>query len=216
MIPILKIKRFVDLLVEFIRTDYENAVDKNKSFMYTILGDHSEDGWNFFNNAVEIFSRDASDMRKLETRLMFDRSRAAIPTIHVREPAKNNGGYDSIGFMSGERTENEDGTYSDLYRKTHSSRFELMITSGNSLECILIQELIESAILSAIDTLIIPFDIINISSKELMMESNIEQNMLFIKSIDLEIKYEKTLVPTLYTEANITSITFNNSTLLEI
>jgi len=215
MIPILKIKKFVDLLIEFIRTDYENATDKQNSFLYRVLGDDSNDGWNFYENAISIFSRTDIDKRKLETRLMFDRTRADLPTIHVREPAKNNGGYDSLGYLNGGVVVNEDDSVSDTMRKSFTSRFELMITSGNSLECVMIQEVLESAILASLDTLTIPFfDIVNLTSKELMMNSEVERNMLFIKSIDLEIKYNKDNIPKLYTEDNIKTIQFNDPKLL--
>ena len=215
MIPILKIKKFVDLLIEFVKTDYENKTDKQESFLYKVLGDDSSDGWSFYDNAVSLFSRDGTNRRSLATRLMFDRTRADLPTIHVREPAKVSGNYDSIGGLDGSVTVNEDGSISDTVRKTFSSKFELMITSGNSLECVLIQEVLESAIISAMESLVIPFfEIVNLTSRELIMENDIERNMLFVKSIDLDIKYEKSGIPKLYTEENIQSIIFNDSKLI--
>lgn len=216
-IPILKVKKFVDLLIEFIETDYQNTINKNNSFLYKILYDNTDNGWNFYTNAVEIFTRGEDDNRKLETRLMFDRSRAGLPTIHVREPSKNKGSYDSIGFLSEDITINEDNTISSQARKTFRSSFELMITSGNSLECVMIQEVLESAMLASLDTLTIPFfELVDFNSKELMMNDDAERNMLFIKTIGLEIQYEKNEIPKLYTEDNITSITFNNPELLNL
>lgn len=216
-IPILKVKKFVDLLIEFIRTDYENAVDKDNSFLYKILSDNTDNGWNFYENAVEIFSRTASDKRKLETRLMFDRSRAGLPTIHVRQPSKNKGSYDGIGFFGEDIIVNEDETISSTAKKSFSSQFELMITSGSSLECTMIQEVLESAMLASFDSLTIPFfDLVDFSSKELMMQDDTERNMLFMNSIILNIQYEKNNIPKLYTEDNITTIQFNNPTLLDI
>lgn len=214
-IPILKIKKFVDLLIAFMRTDYQNATDKENSFLYRVLGDNTDNGWSFYENAVSLISRDDLDKRKLETRLMFDRTRADLPTIHVREPAKSNGGFDNIGYLDGGVMVNEDNSLSDTMRKTFTSRFELMITSGNSLECVMVQELLESAILASLDSLTIPFfEIVNITSKELMMNTDVERNMLFIKSIDLEIKYEKNDIPKLYTQEAISAIQFEDPTLL--
>lgn len=216
-IPILKVKKFVDLLIAFIKADYENAVDKQNSFLYRILGDNTDNGWDFYENAVAVFIRDEDDSRQLETRLMFDRTRAGLPTIHVREPAKNKGSYDSIGFLSEDIVVNEDSSISSTVRKTFRSSFELMITSGNSLECVMIQEVIEAAMLASLDSLTIPFfELVDFNSKELMMQSETERNMLFIKTIGLDIQYEKNGIPKLYTEENITTITFEDPTLLEI
>ena len=92
-----------------------------------------------------------------------------------------------------------------------------MITSGNSLECVLIQEVIESAMLASLDSLTIPFfELVDFSSKELMMNMELERNMLFMKSINLTIQYEKSDIPKLYTEDNITTIKFNDPTILNI
>lgn len=226
-IPILKVKKFVDLLIEFVKTDYEDKTDKTKSFLYRVLSDNTSDGWDFYQNGIEIFIRGEDDKRKLETRLMFDRSRAGLPTIHVREPAKNKGSFDGIGFFDDEIVINESigvdeydqplpSTISSTARKTFSSQFDIMITSGNSLECVLIQEVLESAMLASLDALTIPFfELVDFTSKELMMSDELEQNQLFIKSITLNIQYQKDGIPKLYTEENIKKIQFNNPTLLE-
>lgn len=226
-IPILKVKKFIDLLIEFIKTDYESKTDKTKSFLYRVLSDNTSDGWDFYQNGIEIFVRGEDDKRKLETRLMFDRSRAGLPTIHVREPAKNKGSYDGIGFFDDQIVINEStglddqnqplpSTISSTARKTFSSQFDIMITSGNSLECVLIQEVLESAMLASLDTLTIPFfELVDFTSKELMMSDETERNQLFIKSITLNIQYQKDGIPKLYTEDNIKKIQFNNPTLLE-
>lgn len=215
-IPILKIKKFVDLLIAFVKADYENKTDKEQSFLYKILNDNEDDGWNFYTNAIEIFTRGDTDKRKLETRLMFDRSRAGLPTIHVREPSKSKGSYDGIGFEGEDYTTNEDETISDTSRKTFSSQFELVITSANSLECVMIQEVLESLLLSAKESLVLPFfDLIDFSSKELMMSDEEERSMLFMKSIILNIQYQKDNIPNIYTSENITTITFDNPTLLD-
>lgn len=226
-IPILKVKKFVDLLIEFVKTDYEDKTDKTKSFLYRVLSDNTSDGWDFYQNGIEIFVRGEDDKRKLETRLMFDRSRAGLPTIHVREPAKNKGSFDGIGFFDDEIVVNEStglddqnqplpSTISSTARKTFSSQFDIMITSGNSLECVLIQEVLESAMLASLDTLTIPFfELVDFTSKELMMSDETERNQLFIKSITVQIGYQKDGIPKLYTEENIKKIQFNNPTLLE-
>lgn len=221
-IPILKVKKFVDLLIEFVKTDYEEKTDKTKSFLYRVLSDNTTEGWDFYQNGITLFIRGDEDNRKLETRLMFDRSRAGLPTIHVREPAKNKGSFDGIGFFDDEIVINEPvdeqtpSTISSTARKTFSSQFDIMITSGNSLECVLIQEVLESAMLASLDTLTIPFfELVDFTSKELMMSDETERNQLFIKSITLNIQYQKDGIPKLYTEENIKKIQFNNPTLLE-
>jgi hypothetical protein len=65
------------------------------------------------------------------------------------------------------------------------------------------------------ESLVVPFfEVVNLTSRELIMENDIERNMLFVKSIDLDIKYEKSGIPKLYTEENIQSIIFNDPKLI--
>lgn len=226
LIPILKVKKFVDLLLAFVKADYENATVKTNSFLYKVLGDNIDNGWDFYTQGVEIFTKRGTDNRQLETRVMFDRSRAGLPTIHVREPAKGKGVFDGIGFLGEGIFVNEaevvngitlPSTISSTVRKSFKSNFELMITSGNSLECVVIQEVLESAMLASLDSLTIDFfELIDFASKELMMNNDSERSGLFIKTIELAIGYEKSNIPKLYTEENIKIIQFENPTLLDI
>lgn len=218
MIPIIRIKKFTDLLIEFIRTDYENVTNKQNSFLYRVLEDDQDNGYDFYRNAVQIFTRDKGYKNKIETRMGFDPSRATLPTIHVREPAASKGKTDGIGFFGDDVFDNEGGTSSINAKKSFQSKFELMITGSNTNEIIIIKEVLESAIIGAYESLQVGFfDLIDFSSRELIIQNESYGGVpLFAKSIELMISYEKSSIPKLYTEANIQSIQFNNPEILNI
>lgn len=218
MIPIIRIKKFTDLLIEFIRTDYENATDKTNSFLYRVLEDDRDNGYDFYRNAVQIFTRDKGYKNRIETRLGFDPDRATLPTLHVREPAASKGRTDGIGFFGNNVFDNEDDTSSTSAKKSFQSKFELMITGSNSNEVIIIKEVLKSAIIGAYESLQIGFfDLIDFSSRELIIQNESYGGVpLFAKTIELTISYEKTDIPKLYTEDNIKSIQFNNPEILNI
>lgn len=219
MIVSLKIKKFVELLLAFIVTDYNSKTNKQKSWLYRVLQDDQEGSYKFYDNAVEVFvGRGNNSKRKIEVRLGFDPERATEPTIHVREPAKGKGKTDSIGFMSEDVYENEDGTVSSRVKYSNTSRFELMITGANMNEILLIQEVLESAMMASYESLTIPyFDLVQFSSKEVIIANdNYGGRPLFTRSIDIEISYEKENVPKLYTEDNIQAIQFNNPEILNL
>lgn len=217
-IPLLKIKKLVDLIIEFIKTDYENQTDKTNSFLYKVIGDNADNGYDYYTEAISVFTKTTSDKRKLETRLGFDPDRAMIPTIHVREPAKTKGKSDSIGFIGQEYYTNEDGTISNQARKSYSATYDLMITGGNTMEVIMICEVIESALLATYESLTIPdwIDLLDFSTKELIMANDSLPKPLFAKTISIPTSYEKDNIPKLYTEENITTIEFENPELLNI
>lgn len=218
MIPIIRVKKFTDLLIEFIRTDYENATNKVNSFLYRVLEDDQDNGYDYYRNAVQIFSRDKNYKNRIETRMGFDPDRATLPTIHVREPGAQKGKTDGIGFFGDETFSNEDGTTSTNAKKSFHSKFELMITSSNVNEIIIVKEVLENAMIGAYESLQVNFfDLIDFSSKELIIQNDSYGGTpLFAKTIELDISYEKNSIPKLYTQENITAIQFNNPELLNI
>ena len=220
MIISLKIKKFTELLLAFIRTDYNNATVKTNSWLYRVLQDDQEGSYNYYTNAVEVFiNRDDNNKRKIEVRNGFDPDRATQPTIHVREPAKTKGKTDAIGLLSEDIYENEDETITSRVKYSHTSRFELMVTGANINEVILIEEVLSSALMASFDSLIIPyFDLISIGSKEVIIASDNYDGgrPIFTKTIDIDVSYEKNNVPKLYTEENVTTIEFENPELLNI
>jgi len=217
LIPILKIKKVVDLMLEFIKTDYENQTDKNNSFLYRVIGGNQDNGYDFYEQAVSIFTRGENNSRQIETRLGFDPNRAQIPTIHIRQPSKMKGKSDGIGFISEDIYVNEDSTISSQGRKSYSSKYELMITAGKTLEVIIITEIIEAAMLSTYESLTGLdgwIDLIDFETKEMIINNEGLAAPLFATSIGINTSFEN-LVPKLYTEDNIASIQFNKPELLE-
>jgi hypothetical protein len=91
-----------------------------------------------------------------------------------------------------------------------------MITGGNANEIILIQEVLEAAMLASFESLTIPFfELIDFSSKELIIQNeSYGGRPLFVKSIELDCSFEKDSIPKLYTEENIITIQFENPEIL--
>lgn len=226
MIPILRIRKFVDLLLEFIETDYTTQTDKNNTFLYRTLGDDTSDGYDFYKEAVELFTRTQKDKRRLETRLMFDPDRAQLPTIHVREPAKNKGKQDAIGYMGSEYfkvdTRNDQNeiigsVVTGTKRKSFSAQYELMITAGSTLELVTIKEVLESALISALESMTLSinsFDLIDFSTREIIAQNSLIPDPIMMQSIVLNIDYVKEGIPELFTSDLLSTIHYNNPKLL--
>lgn len=218
-IPILKIKKIVDLILAFITTDYTNQTVKTNSFLYRVIGDNDDNGFDYYAQAVSIFTKISSDKRKLETRLGFDPDRAMLPTIHIRQPSKIKGKSDGIGLVGLEGFTNEDDTITPQARVSYSSRFELMVTSINSMEVIIIAEILESALLASYESLTGIdqwVDLINFDTKEMIMMNDSLPKPIFSISIGVNTSFEKNNIPKLYTEKNIQTIEFENPELLNL
>lgn len=166
-----------------------------ESFLLRCFDDEDEmDGILYKDLAIEIFTRTDLEQRKIDTRLMFDLDRAPLPTIHVREPAKSKGKTDAIGYTSEELYENLDGSFQEQRRRSFASQYELMATSMNRHEVIIIEEVMTALLVGAQDTLALanPFYTFDFSVKELIANNELIPNPLFIKSIGLQVNYNKT------------------------
>ena len=207
-VGILRIKNLVDSLLDFVKSDYEDKVALqstvvlpsdvdhiSESFLMRCFdSDDNADEISYKELATEIFTRGESDSRKIGTRIMFDADRANLPTIHVREPAKGKGKTDSIGYRTEDFYENFDGGYTDERRRSFSSQFELMITSPNRHEVIIIEEVLIGLLIGAQDTLALssPFYTFDFSVKELIANNELVPFPLFIKAIGINVSYDKT------------------------
>lgn len=164
--------------------------------------------------AVEIFTRTDQESRKIETRLMFDIDRASLPTVHVREPAKSKGVQDGIGYIDEEIFVNSDDSFNETRRRSFSSQYELMITSANRHEVIIMEEILLALLIGAQDSLAVqdPFYTISFSVKELIANNELVQTPLFIKSIALNVGYDKSY-PDISNNELLTKILFEQNLL---
>lgn len=196
-VGIVRVKKIIDALLEFVKADYELKVTEeitDESFLMRCFDDDDTvEDISYRDLAKEIFTRGVDDHRKVETRLMFDVDRAALPTIHVREPAKSKGKQDGIGNMDQDFWENADGGSNDIRRRSFDSQYELMITSMNRHEVIIMEEVILGLFIGAQDSLALqePFYLINFTVKELIANNELVPNPLFIKAIGLNVSYDK-------------------------
>ena len=206
-VGILHIKKLVEALVDYAGAELTLRTTEgfaNEAFINRCFAtDDSDEGISYLDIAKNLFLRTVSDSRKLEIRLLFDRDRAMLPTIHVREPSKQKGNSDGIGNISEELYLNDfrqdeydkdifPRTYQHGVRRSFNSQFELLITSANRHEVLVIEEVLMALLMGSQDTisLLLPFHTTQLSVKELIFNGDISPN-LFIKAITLNVQYEK-------------------------
>lgn len=205
-VGILKIKKLIDALLEYVHTDYLSKValqstvvppsTKNyliDSFVHRCFDDDdSDEGILYRGLAIDLITRPITDSRRIETRLMFDPNRASLPTIHVREPSKSKGRSDSVGITDEELYFDESGEYQFNLRRSFDSQYEVLITSSNRHEVLVLEELLLALFISSQETLcsINPFYLFNFSVKELILNQELAPNV-FIKSIGISTSYDK-------------------------
>jgi len=156
--PELKLQKIIDVLIDKLRDDYNSATgDKSQSVLYRIFGTLEYGNYNLLENAVRLFVTDRDDPNTLKTRMMYDRERASLPTIHVTVPNEQSGVSDGIGLDAGYNSNAGIGetptTMSETYNRTFGSKFNLIITGRNSYEVIVIFYVLKILLYNNIDSL---------------------------------------------------------------
>ncbi len=151
-IPEVTLKAFIDVMLDLIRTNYDDAVDKTTTFLYKALEGLETGNYVFLDEAVKIFVRDDDDPRIIDTRLLYDHKRASIPTIHVTVPGEipfSDGIGMDRGYVDNLATGDPQTATSmtEFLTRTYNTKFNLVITGSNSFEVILITQILKSALI---------------------------------------------------------------------
>jgi hypothetical protein len=212
-IYIIKLKKIVDALIEYVRDDYESKYPsrEDETFLHQALHGTSDADYDFYVQAKEIFLRTSTSPRKIKTGLMFPRQVQGTPHIHVREPAKQNGPFNSLGNnFGGDLVIGADDALYTEYFDSKRSAFEIVITSDNPMESILVSEVIYSLLLAAKDTLTLNlFQTLTFSMRELIMNNDVQTPYLYVKSITMDGTYENRAMTISSVSDSLRSVIFN-------
>lgn len=194
---IARIKEITLGLLEWVSNDLKNAASDEETFLYKVLGNSEDGGFNFFKQAKGIYGRNSESSRKIGVSMEFPRDRMNIPLYVVREPRRNPNQDAAIGGY----VEPSMGIGDDLgeYRDTKQFSFTILCVSENFLESILLSEVLYSLYLAAWETLNKEFIRISFGMEEVVAESNIFPIPLFMRAINLNFSSEN-YVPPISTE----------------
>lgn len=192
-LPTLELKKLLDTLITWVADNYTSHTDKTQSWLYNVFYGNVTGNFDFYTQAIELINRDEGNPRKLETRLTFDKDRADLPTIFITVPGETKDGPNAISMNSDsdyyEDSENE--TFSYPYERHFKGTFDLMITSTNSLESMLIYELLICLFIASADSLQNLYSLFEYSGKDLMPNKNVTNFNLYIKTISLTLTYKR-------------------------
>lgn len=214
-IQVIKIKKIVDNLIKYIRDDYNTkfqAGNEEDSFLYKSLNGNEDADYDFYKQGKAIFLRDQTSARNVKTSLMMSKNLHQTPHIYVREPSKANGTFNSFGGGLGHSSFVEaNGSIHDEYRDTKRASYEIVVTSDNSLDTVLITEVLYSLFVGGQEALNMLFNTFTFSMKELVINNNMSTPNLYVKSIIIDTMYENN-ISSIIDGSEVTSIIFNSAT----
>ena len=151
--PEVRLKVLLDALLERLSNDYINATDKSLTVLNRMFGDFVVGNYNFLNQAIEIFVINNGRVNNIETRLLLDRDRAELPTIHVTMPSDqpyNDGlGLDPNNIGIGETPTQ----FYETYTRGYNSKFMMVITGSNTYQILMISYVLRVLLFNNVESL---------------------------------------------------------------
>lgn len=139
ILPEQKLKGIIDFILSNITEDY----------LYRLFGTLQMGDYNYFENANEIFLKRTDSQRKVLCNIFFNRDRQGLPTIHIAMNQEYLGEGNGIGFDPGIIDSTDDiqlseGTYLDSTSRSYSSRYNIIFTSDNTFEVLIMYNTIKA------------------------------------------------------------------------
>lgn len=199
----------VQLGLKYIRENWENSGNKNDSYLRRVLSGTSFQRYDFITQAEKVFMAKADDTRFLDVDLMFNMQRDGAPTIYITMPAEGTqvGGN---GMGSDESYEGKITIGTDtfpVFTRRYQSNYNIMITSDNNNEVLLIYHTLRAMMVSLIPHLhLAGLENINYGGQDLSIETNNVPRALFMRGISLSLQYECS-APNIFADPFFTSLT---------
>lgn len=150
---------FVNALLQAVIKDYQTHNDKSLTMLYRMLKDIEtiegpQGKYNYYDQGVDLFMRGVDHPRQLQTRLFFDSERARIPTIHLTLPSEQFSS-NAIGVGEGKEIyiDSETQSYKPQYSRSFQANYNIIFTSDNTFEVILMYQVVRGLIISVLDVI---------------------------------------------------------------
>lgn len=211
IIPEKTLKQVIDYCLKQLKDDYlenKTAGTETQSYIYKHLGDQtpvSNTDFDFYNNAVALLTRDSSHARCIETHFFLNTSRFNLPTIHITLSADNKGA-DGIGF-----DKNVDGPvfltdtqFTDTGTRSFATRYQVVFTSDNTFEVILMYYLLRAALIGNSHLLSLNgIENPSIKGADIMLNDGLSPMGIYSRALFIDCMYSQTALA--FTKQDITT-----------
>jgi hypothetical protein len=186
--------------LEFVRTDYENAIDKTKSYLYLLLNGSALDKYDLFEQAREVICGSEDSPRLLEIDLMLNMTRNHFPSVHITLPSEITGQGNGMGtdenYAEDFKRVGEDFSRAVFSRRL-SATYNIVITSDNSNEVVLLYHFFRAMLIALIPHLHLKhLSNISFGGQDLQPYEGLGTNV-YMRAITLSLQYD-TFVPSIF------------------
>lgn len=214
MVPELILYKIISGCVLYIKKDIaDNQLDVSKSILYKILNNVKLGDFDYYQEALNLFSRGVDHQRSIEVSLFFNARRAQVPTIHISLPGESGGSFDGIGVDENyvaPTFDDDNGTYRKNYNRSFDANYNIIFTSDNTLEVLLMYHVIRAMFISIFDT--VEFNGLRnpvIGGQDLQINGDLVPTHVFVRAMTFKCQYEID-VPELLEKATARDIVLGN------
>mgnify|MGYP000859487121 CR=1 FL=1 len=182
-------------LFNHLRKDHADCLaagDETKSILYLVTVDNALQRYNLFEQAKTVFLIQDDNPRYLDVNLFFNAERASIPTLHITIPSemeKNN----TIGIGEGFNDyfyDQQQTSYRRTFNRRFNSRYQLVCTSDNSNEVVLIYHVVRNTLISLTEHLNQSgLECIKLSGSDITLSQDIVPINVYARGIGLDFEY---------------------------
>lgn len=162
-IPQIALLETIKILLEVIRRNSESNVNTpEKTLLYHLFHSEVHGKYSFLDQANDLFLRGIDHPKKISMHLSYDRAVASTPSIAVTLPTESDS---LLGIGNNEGTENVvviGDRRVPVFRRNFDGRINLVITSDNEIEILLIYEVLRALLLTMSPHLELQFGLQNV------------------------------------------------------
>lgn len=149
-IPEITVFQALNALLEYIRSDFKNNPNEEKTFLYKNLKGEQIEGIDLYQESKKLFLPTNKSQRAFKISMGYDLNRANLPTMHIIVPSDIDGGINGLGGDEGYIRSNDESreTKETIYSRGFGAQYNLLITSDNQYELLIIYHLFRALLVA--------------------------------------------------------------------
>jgi hypothetical protein len=196
VVPEIILKKIIDALLVATVSDFNAQSNEQNSFLFRVFYGNVIGTYDYYTQAKALMLNAADSPRSIQTRIFFDRTRAHVPTIHITLPSENHyadGLSMDVNYVA-PLFNDTDQTFQEQYSRTFNTRYNIVLTSDNTFEVLIMYYLLKALFVANFVTLenngLRNF---KMSGQDLLInDANMPTN-IFMRGLQLDVFYEFTV-----------------------
>ena len=201
LVPEFTLHEVIVKMIKFIREDFAQATDPEKTFLYEVCAATGMQRTNYFTIAKKVLLAEIDDPRLLEVELIYNMQRMGPPTIYISNPSESVGenglsvdpNQDGrVEYANNEADPTEATDYRETYTRRFNSTYDIVFTSDNSNEVVALYHIFKAIFISLEGLGYMNFmglENIKFGGKDLQIKSDAAKQM-FAKALTLNLSYD--------------------------